>query len=217
MNQEIRSRILAAADALYNRNGRTAFPTVDAVRKEAKVNMADATTGMREWRRAQKSQVDAPQVPETVQQLSRQTIGALWQQALEAASESFRTAQAEWEAERAELDSMHKELSEAYDAQTQEMEQLKASLQTANEQTQQLRDSLASAERQADLASQKATEIENRANDLKTELDHAHRENERLRKEIDDARSQATKASAAAAKLQGRIEAMESMSAGRRK
>ena len=53
LTKETRDRIYAAADALFEQNGRDAFPTVDAVRKAARVNMNDASSGMKEWRRAQ--------------------------------------------------------------------------------------------------------------------------------------------------------------------
>ena len=53
LTKDTRDRIFAAADSLYEQAGRAAFPTVDAVRKTAKVNMNDASAGMKEWRRAQ--------------------------------------------------------------------------------------------------------------------------------------------------------------------
>lgn len=47
------------------------FPTVDAVRKHAKVNMNDASVGMKDWRRAQTAQVMtvAVQVLTAIQQI----------------------------------------------------------------------------------------------------------------------------------------------------
>ncbi|MER2518664.1 MAG: KfrA protein, partial [Candidatus Accumulibacter phosphatis] len=44
LNKDIRDRILAAADTLYEQAARASFPTVDSVRKVAKVNMNDAAT-----------------------------------------------------------------------------------------------------------------------------------------------------------------------------
>ncbi|WP_419616218.1 DNA-binding protein, partial [Thiolapillus sp.] len=50
--------------------GREGFPTVDAARKAARVNMNDASAAMKEWRRAQISQASplAVRVPESVMQ-----------------------------------------------------------------------------------------------------------------------------------------------------
>lgn len=56
LTKETRDRIFAAADELFEQNGRDGFPTVDAVRKAARVNMNDASSGMKEWRRAQTAQ-----------------------------------------------------------------------------------------------------------------------------------------------------------------
>ncbi|HID8156977.1 TPA: DNA-binding protein [Pseudomonas aeruginosa] len=51
LNKETRDRIFAAADELFEQGDRESFPTVDAVRRAARVNMNDASAGMREWRR----------------------------------------------------------------------------------------------------------------------------------------------------------------------
>lgn len=47
----ILERVFAAADALYVAQEGEALPTVDAVRKQAGVNMNEACTGMKAWRR----------------------------------------------------------------------------------------------------------------------------------------------------------------------
>ncbi|WP_419581901.1 DNA-binding protein, partial [Thiolapillus sp.] len=90
MSKEVRDRIFAAADDLYEQGGREGFPTVDAVRKAARVNMNDASAAMKEWRRAQISQASplAVQVPELVMQAAQSFVGSLWAQAQELANES---------------------------------------------------------------------------------------------------------------------------------
>ena len=90
MSKEVRDRIFAAADDLYEQGGREGFPTVDAVRKAARVNMNDASAAMKEWRRAQTSQASplAVQVPELVMQAAQSFVGSLWAQAQELANES---------------------------------------------------------------------------------------------------------------------------------
>ncbi len=76
LNKDIRDRILTAADALYQQAGRASFPTVDSVRKVAKVNMNDAASTMKEWRRAQTAQAApvAITIPEAVHQLHSQAL-----------------------------------------------------------------------------------------------------------------------------------------------
>ena len=195
--KETRDRIFSAADSLYEQAGRAAFPTVDAVRKLAKVNMNDASAGMKEWRRTQTAQAApvAVLVPEAVQQASSAALVALWQGAQDLANESLRAAQAGWDSERAEADTLTKQMADAYEALATELEaaqveiaQLKASgLQVAAELVR-LADELESTRRER-LAAQAATEraearsveIERRATDLRTELDHAHRDAEQAR------------------------------------
>lgn len=189
LNKETRDRIFAAAEALYEQAGRGAFPTVDAVRKAAKVNMNDASTAMREWRRMQtaKAAPVAVQVPDTVQQTGVAAVVAIWTQAQELANESLRAAQAGWEAERAELDAMRKELADAFEAQAAELDQAKARLAAleaseaaAHTQVQRLQQQLATASERATTAEARIVEIEHRAGDLRAELDHAHREQDRV-------------------------------------
>jgi len=124
MSKEVRDRVFAAADELYEQSDRESFPTVDVVRRAAKVNMNDASAAMKEWRRAQTSQASplAVQVPDAVMQAAQAFVGSLWSQAQELANESLRAAQAGWEAEREELDVMRQELAEAYEAQASELE-----------------------------------------------------------------------------------------------
>ena len=80
LTKETRDRIYAAADALFEQNGRDAFPTVDAVRKAARVNMNDASSGMKEWRRAQTAQAApvAVRVPEAVSAAGGPAVAGLW-------------------------------------------------------------------------------------------------------------------------------------------
>lgn len=103
-----RGRIFAAADQLYEESDHRAMPTVDAVRKLARVNMNDASTGMREWRRAQASQI-APmtlQAPDTLQRSNAAALAALWSEAITLANETLRAAEAGWAAERAESEAL---------------------------------------------------------------------------------------------------------------
>src|SRR5574344_615203 len=67
---DVRERVIQAAQELYEQNGRESMPTVDAVRRHARVDMNAASAVMREWRRAQTAQAApvAVTVPEVVTQ-----------------------------------------------------------------------------------------------------------------------------------------------------
>lgn len=125
---DIRTRIIDAAAELYAQSGRQSLPTVDAVRRAARVDMNSASAVMREWRRAQTTQATpvTVQVPEAVQQSSSLALATLWTQAQELANESLRAAQSGWETERAELDSLRQELAHAYESQAGELEAAQA-------------------------------------------------------------------------------------------
>lgn len=191
---DIRERIIAAAQALYEQNGRASFPAVDMVRKMARVNMNDASAVMKEWRRVQTTQAApvAVTVPEAVTQANSQALAALWAQAQELANESLRTAQAAWEAERGELDALRQELADAYEAQATELEQVKMQVeadraayqnvaQQAADELADLRGELVQAITRAERAEAKIGEIEHRAADLRAELDRAHQEADQTR------------------------------------
>jgi colicin import membrane protein len=184
LSKETRDRIFGAANQLYEQAARATYPTVDAVRKLAKVNMNDASTGMKEWRRAQSAQVVAVavQVPDQVQQASNQALGSLWSVAQELANESLRAAQAGWEAERQELETLNKQLADAHEAQATKLEnatrrvnELEVSAKVAGQEIEGARTALASMEQRAAVAEGRASEIERRAEVLVRELDEAHK------------------------------------------
>ena len=197
---DVRERVIAAAADLFEQSGRQTMPTVDAVRRAARVDMNAASAVMKEWRRAQTAQAApvAVAVPESVQQASSAAVATIWQQAQELANESLRSAQAAWETERAELDAMRQELAEAFERQAVELDAAGAALETekaaAAQQAQELaavRQQLSEAVSRADKAEARIDEIEHRAADLRGELDRAHADAdreimpERTRAEID--------------------------------
>lgn len=122
---EVRERIVAAAEDIYEQLGRETFPTVDTVRRAAKADMNTTSTVMKDWRRQQTTQAVpvAVTVPEAVVQANTSALAQLWAEAQELANESLRAAQSTWEVEREELDVMRKELSTAYEDQTSEYEE----------------------------------------------------------------------------------------------
>ncbi len=198
-NPEIRERILAAAQTLFEQSGRKELPTVDAVRKLSKTSMNDASAVMREWRRLQIVSASAAvvSVPERVSQASAAALSALWTQAQELANESLNVAQTAWDAERAEAEKLRVELSAAFESQGAEFEALKAKLTEVEG-----RASAAAAERvearrqvtaltdQAHTALARVQEIEKRAEDLKTALSVAQGSVQRLTAELEAERGQ---------------------------
>jgi colicin import membrane protein len=190
LSPTIQERIFQAADGLYAESEQQTFPTVDAVRKSAKVNMNDASTGMKAWRRAQTAQV-APvtvQVPSSLQQSSAGALASLWAEAIMLTNETLRAAEAGWNSERVEAEALREQVASAYETQAMEFESLRASMsdlhsqiehaQAAKDSLQKQVDHALSAKAVAEAAIQqseaRATEIQRRADDLRKELDYAH-------------------------------------------
>jgi len=194
INQETRSRILAAANQLFEQAGRVDFPTVDAVRRAARANMNDASAVMKEWRRMQTATAAiAPvAVPDRVQQAGQTALAALWGEAQDLANESLKAAQAAWDAERAEAERLRVELSSAFEAQAGELDaaqrrlaELEAAAIDARQREEDLRGQLAATAERAGTAEARAAEIERRAGELKSDRDQAREEAARLHGQIE--------------------------------
>ncbi len=223
---EVRERVIQAAQELYEQNGRESMPTVDAVRRHARVDMNAASAVMREWRRAQTAQAApvAVTVPELVTQAHGAALVSLWQTAQELANESLRAAQAAWAAERVEADHDRQELADAYERQAAELEEVRAAAERSARLYQEQQDAqaqtlaavraeLVTAATRAERAEARVEEIERRAADLRSELDHAHQEQGRIRAELaaaiaraESAEAQAQDAEQRAAALRGELE-----------
>lgn len=203
INQEARARILAAASQLYEQGGRADFPTVDAVRRQAKVDMNAASVIMKEWRRMQTA-TPAPvavAVPDRLRQAQDAALASLWGEAQEIANEALKAAQASWDSERAEAETLRAEMSTAFDLQRGELDAAttrvaelervadEAAIRAADA-ARVLEDMTAAklaAENRATIAEQRAEEIARRAADLKGELERAHQDVDQLRGERDEA------------------------------
>ncbi|HGE8473010.1 TPA: DNA-binding protein [Serratia marcescens] len=231
LNKETRDRIFAAADELFEQGDRENFPTVDAVRKAARVNMNDASAGMREWRRQRTAQAAplAVQVPDAVQQAGNQAVAALWQAAQALANESLQAAQAGWDRERNELEAVRGELADAFEAQARELdyahqdarafkEESRKTLDAANQEMQALRGERDATRREAEslrteLAAVKAkaqADAEAHQEQRKLAAQEAARQAERfttVQAERDEARQEAKAAQEEAAMLRGRLDA----------
>ncbi|MFA4475379.1 DNA-binding protein [Xanthomonas perforans] len=185
---DVRERIIAAATDLFEQSGRETMPTVDAVRRAARVDMNAASAVMKEWRRAQTAQAApvAVAVPEVVQQASSAAVATIWQQAQELANESLRSAQAAWETERAELDAMRQELAEAFERQAGELEATTAELTAEKAAAEKLAQELTAVRQELAAASERAATAEARAGELRTELDRAHEDADQARRALAD-------------------------------
>ncbi|MCK6373652.1 MAG: DNA-binding protein [Aquabacterium sp.] len=204
LSLDARERVFAAASQIFEESGRQTMPTVDQVRRLAKVDMHAATAAMREWRRQQTAQAApiAVAVPEVVAKANELAIAQLWTQAQELANQSLREAQSAWDAERAELDQMRVELSDAFEAQAAELELAKSRIEAlerearetaeiAAAELQKLRDELAQVRAELGVATTRAeraeatsAELEHRVADLRGELDRAHADVDQVRAEL---------------------------------
>ncbi len=183
--QDIKDRIVAAANSLYEEAARAVFPTVAAVRARAAADMNAASIVMREWRRAQTVQA-APvvvDVPDRVRAANLAALASLWSEAQALANEGLLSAQAAWAAERGEAETLRGELSEAFEGQLRELEGARALIAGQAERLVRqeaegaaLRVELARVNELAGMAEVRAAEIERRANDLAGELARVHAE-----------------------------------------
>lgn len=187
------TRIMAAADELFEQGGRAQFPTVDAVRKAAHVSMNDATNVMKEWRRAQLAgrRPDPVQVPSALHDIHRAGLEALWIAAQEHATQSMADMRVAWDAERAENEQLNREMVVAFEAQTTELEhanaehvafrqriaQMEAEAHAHSESVSCMQTKLNAAEAEVRTHAARAVEIERRAQELRLELDRAHATN----------------------------------------
>ena len=193
-NTDSTTRIMAAANELFDQGGRAQFPTVDAVRKAAHVSMNDATSVMKEWRRMQivGRRPDPVEVPPTLHDIHRAGLEALWVAAQEHASQSMANMRAAWDAERTENERLNREMVVAFEAQAAELEhanseqaacrqriaELEAEAHAHLESMSRMALDLSAAQAEVRTQSARAVEIERRADELRTELDRAHAAND---------------------------------------
>lgn len=200
--KDIRDRITAAASALYEEAERSDFPTVAAVRSRAGVDMNAASIVMREWRRSQMVPASPLmiEVPEKVRTSSAAALASLWAEAQSLANESLLSAQAVWEAERSEAETLRGELSTAFDAKDIELRAAQgeitrhqAAVAESLERMRELTEQVARSSERAGTAEARAEEIERRADDLRAELERVHAQflGEREKLSGDVARAQA--------------------------
>ena len=190
---DIPGRIMSAADTLFAQGGGIEFPTVDAVRKAARVSMNDASQVMKAWRRAQLAGAKPVpvDVPPALQDIHRTGLEALWRAAQGYASQGMANLQVAWDAERAETEKLNREMVEAFEVQTAELEEangeraacrqriaeLEAETHAHLESMSRIESNLSAAQAEVRTHAARAVEIERRADELRTELDRAHAAN----------------------------------------
>jgi chromosome segregation ATPase len=177
----IRDRIFAAANELAKKEQPV---TVDAVRRIAKVSMNDCSLAMKEWRKLRTTPAATPvgiPVPEPVTQVGRAAVENIWKTAVEIATESFASAKAGLEQEKAETEKELQEANAACDNESAANVALQTRLTeieakateaaaTAEAEITEARRTIAALTEEAHTATARAGEIEKRADDLKGAL-----------------------------------------------
>lgn len=193
LNSEVKSRILAVAESLYDELNKEQFPCVDAIQQAAHVSRQEATLVLDEWRQAHtlKKNSESLQipVPDAIKQIYSTALAKLWQEAQAWAQEMHQSAQEAWENERSDADDLNKQLVEAYE------EQMLAHEEKMDEMHVLL------AKTQEELV-QKAHEMES----LRHDAEQQHR---RFEEDIAQAMKKATLFENKVAKLSGQIEALQ--------
>ena len=175
---DVRERVVAAADSLYAQAGRATMPTVDAVRREARVDMNSAVAVMRQWRRAQTAQAApvAVAVPDGVRQVVEAAAATIWQSAQAQANDALRAAQGAWEAERADESALRQELAEAFELASAELNEAQARINALLAAEAARLEEIAAARQELASAQERAAVAEARAAELRIELDRAHQQ-----------------------------------------
>src|SRR5882672_10389362 len=124
MNEEIRDRIIAAAEELYAKSENGEFPNVEAVRQRSKASMNSVVEVLREWRHQQRQQFKTTRepLPGILQEEMNQLGQSIWETAQSLANESLDTARAAFESEKADLAKLSAEQSEAFESVNAELE-----------------------------------------------------------------------------------------------
>lgn len=191
ISSEIKERVFATADQLYADGGQDRLPTVDAVRRAARVDMNSASALMKEWRKQQTAPaVVAVSVPEGVQQAFSGALAAAWSEAQRLANEQLEAQKAGFEAEKLEAEALRAELSEAFEAQEKELEQVQDQLQRQHQEltlerqaSEDARDELQDVRRQLDAVTLQNATLNERCDGLAERLQVAEKQSEKYESE----------------------------------
>ena len=136
IDSEVRTRIIKAADELFDATNREQLPTVSAVRSAARVDMNSASLVMKEWRKALTAQASAKPlvtIPDVISNALIEVGAVAWQEAQVLASETLQAAQKSWDAERNDAEALRVDLASSFDEQEKLLNELKKSAVEAAE------------------------------------------------------------------------------------
>lgn len=199
---EVKDRIFAAADKLHAEGESGSFPTVEAVRKESRASMNYVVEGMKEWRQAQRQQVQEVREPLPIElQAVLQSAGqSMWDSAQALANQSLQAAQAAFDAEKAEQTAITSELMQSFELQAAELEEahrqndeLKDAATRQAATMAELRDVLEAGKEALSESRQAAALALQRGEQLSASLDEAKREALGLAETIQAMRNEAEK------------------------
>lgn len=187
ISSEIKERVFAVADELYQESGQDRFPTVDQVRRTARVDMNSASALMKEWRKQQTAPaIVAVSVPESVQQAFGGAVAAAWAEAQRLASEQLEAQKAGFEAEKLEAEALRAELSEAFEQQESELKQAQERLSKQCEEmtlekqaAEDARDELSDVKRQLDAVTLQNATLNERCDGLTERVQVAEKQAEK--------------------------------------
>lgn len=135
ISSDIRARIIAAAEKLFDEAGREKFPAVDQVRRLARADMNTTSAVMKDWRRQQTTASGpvAIEVPARIREVFQNALAEAWQEAQDMANETLQAAQLAWESERRDAESLRGEIADSYEVQAKELDEARQQLAVALE------------------------------------------------------------------------------------
>lgn len=172
---EVRQKILDSAKSLMGEIGK--MPSVDLVRRHARVDMNATTIVMREFRREASAMLPCPALPEVLEGILRTSANAVLEYAQNVANESLEQAKENWDAEKGELLHMQDELSLSFDKVLNEAAALR-------HEVSELQRSLLAAEEARKVSLELVSGLEERCSSLSADLNKCRSNSEALKNEL---------------------------------
>ncbi|VVN30434.1 Chromosome partition protein Smc [Pseudomonas fluorescens] len=198
VNPDVESRIIAAIEQVYDELGRgDQYPAVSVVRNRARADMNSVSAVVKDWKRRQTARPApvAVSVPEMVKDAHLEAVAIVWTAAQAQATASLQAAEVQWSLERAESETMRRELAIEFDAAVDDAEQsrlalseVKAERDNFSHQVYELNRQLSETREALAQQTSRADEVERRASDLKEQLTIAHSDISSARDELTQAR-----------------------------
>jgi len=169
--------------------------------------MNSASAVMREWRKRLTAQAApvAVAIPESVAKAASAATAALWKAVQDVAGEALQAATSTWETERAEMEALRQELSQAFELQTLESE---SRIEALNEEINSLQAAL-KAEAVRSTEAVRALEAERAAHQqTRSDLAVANERSTHLLAQVEDQRAQVVALQAASETQANKVEAL---------